>query len=284
MLLILGSAASLSSCRDRHAESYNPETLVTQRSDTLTMIVSKNGIRESRFTAPLMENYELAREPYMVYRKGIYVETYKPGTEEIESTIIADYAIRYEGREVWEARGNVVATGHDDRTLYTEQLFWNQKTGRIYSNVESTVVQGDDVFVGEGFESDEKFEHWTFRNYTGRLAVDVSPNEGGAAPGEDEDDADAPGVTDNRRQSTPAPTPAADNTARSSATVTKKQQFDEREAASTASKPAPVPRPSRRPGRERDADDLNDNQIMMMPLNMEAVRASFPESRDEENK
>jgi hypothetical protein len=76
---------------------------------------------------------------------------------------------------------NVVATGAQGRTLYTEQLFWDEKTGRVYSNVESTVVQGEDIFVGEGFESDEKFEFWTFRNFTGRLWVDVPEKEGGGS-------------------------------------------------------------------------------------------------------
>ncbi len=177
-LLVAGSAILLFSCRSEpKVDERNPETLMTQSSDTLTLIVSENGHKRYRFKTPLMERYELAREPYMEFRYGVDIETYKDSTEVIESTLVADYAIFYENRELWEARGNVVATGMNNQTLYTQQLFWDQKTRRVYSNVDSKVVQGDDVFVGEGFESDDKFEMWTFRNYVGKLALDVSPNE-----------------------------------------------------------------------------------------------------------
>ncbi|MEG2576720.1 MAG: SAM-dependent methyltransferase, partial [Glutamicibacter sp.] len=48
------------------------------------------------------------------------------------------------------------------KTLYTQQLFWNAQTKKIYSNVDSKIVQsgGRDVFIGEGFESDEGFKDW----------------------------------------------------------------------------------------------------------------------------
>jgi hypothetical protein len=39
------------------------------------------------------------------------------------------------------------------------------------------VVQGQDVFIGEGFESDDKFEKWSFRKFTGKLTVDPSVTE-----------------------------------------------------------------------------------------------------------
>ena len=39
----------------------------------------------------------------------------------------------------------------DGKTLYTQQLFWNARTKKIYSNVDSKIVQnnGRDVFIGE---------------------------------------------------------------------------------------------------------------------------------------
>ncbi len=154
----------------------NAETLMTQKSDTLTLIYSENGVKQYRFYTPLMERYELAREPYMEFRYGIDIVTYD-SLDNPESTLVSDYAIYYENRKLWEARGNVVATGQDDRTLYTQQLFWDQQTGRVYSNVDSKVVQDGDVFIGEGFESDDKFQNWTFRNYVGRITVDTTPTQ-----------------------------------------------------------------------------------------------------------
>ena len=36
------------------------------------------------------------------------------------------------------SKGNVVVEKSDGKTLYTQQLFWNARTKKIYSNVDST--------------------------------------------------------------------------------------------------------------------------------------------------
>jgi LPS export ABC transporter protein LptC len=176
-LLIVGSAILLYSCAERGSKNEEDENMLTQQSDSLTIIQSSEGHREFVFKTPLMERYELAREPYMEFRRGVEITTYDDSTGLEESNLVADYAIFFEKRELWEAKGNVVARNADGQTLYTQQLFWNQSTHRVYSNVDSKVVQGQDVFIGEGFESDDKFEKWSFRKFTGKLTVDPSVTE-----------------------------------------------------------------------------------------------------------
>ena len=176
-LLIVGSAILLYSCEERRDKNDDDENMLTQQSDSLTIIQSSEGHREFVFKTPLMERYELAREPYMEFRRGVEITTYDDSTGLEESNLVADYAIFFEKRELWEAKGNVVARNADGQILYTQQLFWNQSTHRVYSNVDSKVVQGQDVFIGEGFESDDKFEKWSFRKFTGKLTVDPSVTE-----------------------------------------------------------------------------------------------------------
>lgn len=174
---LLGGATLLFSCSGKKKPAeVDLEKLITQQSDTLTMIYTKNGQKDYRFSTPLMERYELAREPYMEFRYGIDIITFDSLGNEA-SNLIADYAIYYENRELWEARGNVEGTGEDGRKLYTQQLFWDEKTDKVYSNVDCKVVDGLDVFVGEGFESDSEFKDWVFRESEGRMWVDVSESE-----------------------------------------------------------------------------------------------------------
>ena len=94
---------------------------------------------------------------------------------EVDAVLTANYAIYYVNRELWEAKGNVVVEKSDGKTLYTQQLFWNSRTKKIYSNVDSKIVQnnGRDVFIGEGFESDEEFKDWRFRRMKGRMEVEM---------------------------------------------------------------------------------------------------------------
>ncbi len=183
---LVGGAILLFSCSGKKAgQEINVETLITQQSDSLTMLYSKNGVKEYRFWTPLMERYEFARDPYMEFRYGINIITFDSLGRD-NSRLRADYAIFYEKRELWETRGNVVGTSADGRQLFTQQLFWDQRTDKVYSNVDCRIVDGSDTFVGEGFESDSEFNDWVFRESEGRMWVDATQGEATAKPEEEQ--------------------------------------------------------------------------------------------------
>ena len=157
-------------------ETGSDEALMTEYSEHLTVIMTRNGRRSYIFKAPLVEGYTLAKEPYREFRKGVEITTYQDDSlTTVDAVLTANYAIYYENRELWEAKGDVVVVKSDGKTLYTQQLFWNARTGKIYSNVDSKIVQnnGRDVFIGEGFESDEEFKDWRFRRMKGRMEVEM---------------------------------------------------------------------------------------------------------------
>lgn len=211
----------------RVAEDPDPETIMTQQSDSLTIILSEGGRKSYRFTTPLLENYGLASEPYMEFRQGIYIETYDT-TGGIASTIRSDYAIHFENRDLWEAKGNVVVTNTEGQTLYTQQLFWNRKTKKIYSNVDSRFIEGTDVLTGEGFEADDfedatGFRNWRFRRLTGRMAVNLEATQPADTTAQEPAPAAAPQIPPQQKpaQVTPegsdAATEAVDDTEEESA-------------------------------------------------------------------
>lgn len=178
-LSIVGSAILLTACGgEQVVEEQSEETIMTEHSVNLTMITTENGAKAYRFQTPLMEGYKLAKDPYMEFREGIDITTYKGegDTTQVESHLTANYGIFYEQRKLWEVKGNVVAKNSDGQTLYSQQLFWDQKSRRIYSNVDCKVLMGDDYWFGEGFESDEEMNDWHFRRYRGRMWVDADPN------------------------------------------------------------------------------------------------------------
>ena len=179
-LSVVGSAILLYSCKekDAEAEAASTETMMSEYCENLSLIMSRNGRRSYHFVTPLLEGYGLASEPYREFRKGVKITTYRDDSlSSVDVVLTANYAINYEKRELWEAKGNVVVEKSDGKTLYTQQLFWNAKTGKIYSNVDSKVVQknGREVFIGEGFESDESFKDWRFRRMKGRMEVEMRP-------------------------------------------------------------------------------------------------------------
>lgn len=179
-LLFVGSAIALNSCSgESESEEHSDETLMTEASENLTVVMSQNGRKSYHFTTPLVEGYGLAKEPYREFRKGVKIITYQDDSLSMEdATLTSNYAIYYEKRKLWEAKGNVVIVKDDGKQLYTQQLFWNSTTKMIYSNVDTKIVEvNGDTYFGEGFESDEAFKKWRFRKLKGRMTVDVSPTD-----------------------------------------------------------------------------------------------------------
>ena len=166
-LPLLGSAILLYSCKAEQAaqeEQVNLETLMTEYSEDLSIQMSENGLRSYHFSTPLMEGYAMARDPYKEFRKGVKVVMYEnDSTSNVSVVLTSNYAIFYDNRKLWEAKGDVVVVQTNGRKLYTQQLFWNQATHRIYSNVDSRIIDGDEVYDCEGFESDENMKDWRYR-------------------------------------------------------------------------------------------------------------------------
>lgn len=174
-LLLMGSAILLFSCKGKpSAVTESLDAIKTEESENLTIIMSENGRKSYLFKTPLLEGYTLGRDPYREFRKGISITTYKDDSlTTVNAVLVANYAIYYENRKLWEAKGDVVITKHDGTRLYTQQLFWNSITKRIYSNVDTKLVTDTDEVIGEGFESDEDMNEPRFRRWKGRMQVDT---------------------------------------------------------------------------------------------------------------
>lgn len=184
-LPLLGSAILLFSCQasapqtEEPTESQNAENMMTEYSENLSIVMSENGLKSYHFETPLMEGYTLARDPYREFRKGIKITMFEEdSTSNDAATLTANYAISYENRKLWEAKGDVVVIQTNGRRLYTQQLFWNQSTHRIYSNVDSRIVDGDEMTDCEGFESDEEMVQWKYRKLKGVTYFTMSEDGG----------------------------------------------------------------------------------------------------------
>ena len=185
-LSALGSATLLFSCSDKpEATQFDYETLMTESSENRTITMMENGKRSYTFVTPLMEGYSMATTPYQEFRRGIKMTTYtQDSTNLVDATITANYAIYYENQRLWEAKGNVIiiknnrkdgdttVTSHTE--IYTQQLFWNATTKKIYSNVDTKILQPDGWHFGVGFDADEDLKNIHFRKYSSEMEFDMS--------------------------------------------------------------------------------------------------------------
>lgn len=175
---LLGSATFLSSCGTNNTSGVLIESVEhtpTLTSENFTYRHSVNGKLEYIMETPLMQIYDMAAEPYREFKQGLQVETYDSTMTKV-SGLTANYVIQYINKKLWEAKGDVVAVNDKGDTLLTQQLFWDEAKKKIYSNVDTKVIQKDNVMIGTEFESDDTFTDWIFKNTTGKLLVDTTRN------------------------------------------------------------------------------------------------------------
>ena len=149
------------SCKGKLAETDTVRQGETpfQTVDDMFVVQTENSIISMRASAPLMEKYENDSLSYELFPKGISVFGY---TEEgmLETEIVADNArhLKYDdGRESWEAFGNVVIKNlMNQETMETDTIYWDQKNERIYTHCYVRMYSPDGFAQGYGMESDQR--------------------------------------------------------------------------------------------------------------------------------
>lgn len=173
--LALVSAILVFSCgpKDVTPTVSDPEKVPTQISYNHKILSSKNGQKSYRFQTPLLERYDLAKEPFMEFRQGIKIETFaEDSSQVVESNLVSDYAHYNETTQIWKASGNVIARNiKGEKWLFTELLFWDQTKKIIYTHEKAKVIDGNSVHYGKGFQADDSFQEWSFNNTRGQIEV-----------------------------------------------------------------------------------------------------------------
>ncbi|MBS2213415.1 LPS export ABC transporter periplasmic protein LptC [Carboxylicivirga mesophila] len=161
-------------------QSNKPEAIaaITNREDIPSLIVEElettitdSGKVKIRFITPEMLQYDRKKEPYRDFPKGLHCIMYQSNGE-IDAQIKCRNAIYYDKEELWELNIDVEAINQKGEVLSTEQLFWDMKTKKIYSEKFVTITQGPNVYTGTGMEADQNMDNWRIKNLTGDLELE----------------------------------------------------------------------------------------------------------------
>jgi len=164
---------SFTSCKNdiEKINTFAPAKDLPTVSGVNTEIIYTDSARlKLRIIAPELHKYDQVEEPYVEFPRGIEVYFYNEN-KKITSEIQAGYAIYYETKNLWEARDNVIAKNLEEgKQLNTEQLFWDQDKGRIYSDQFVKITNPDGVFYGEnGFEAKQDLSKWRLKGSKGTV-------------------------------------------------------------------------------------------------------------------
>ena len=83
-----------------------------------------------------------------------------------------DRAIYYNKLELWKLNDNVKAINLSGEQFLTNELFWDQKKEKVYSDSAIKIIQSDKIIEGFGFESNQTFTKYIIRHPKGVIPID----------------------------------------------------------------------------------------------------------------
>ena len=173
MLLLLTPA-----CGGEHKEvvevTFDPETTYTMKTTGVISLISDSGVTRYRANAKEWLVYGKAKEPCWYFPEGIYVEKFD-SLFQTEASIVADTAYYYDKQGLFRFIGQVEVKSLQGEHFETEELFWNQKEDKVYSDRFIRIEQEDKVITGVGFESNQNMTRYTIRQSRGVFPVDTAP-------------------------------------------------------------------------------------------------------------
>jgi len=120
--------------------------------------------------APVLKDYSNFEFPYQEFPEGIVVHFWEAGKK---STVLSDYAVKYEKTGLVDLRKNVKITTSDSTVVRAEQLYWDQKNEWIFTNLPYQIQFADGSFNdGQQFDSSQDFTIFLSRKNQGVQLID----------------------------------------------------------------------------------------------------------------
>lgn len=150
---------------------FSSDTIPVLQSKNFYLTRSESGKIVLKVKAKIVQYIVTNKDSFTLFPKGIIVETFT-NYPEVESMISANYAKHYESKKLWEVKNNVIVRNYKGDTLYTELLYWNELTKKVYSNKFCKIITQDGLLIGKnGFEADESMTKWKVLNTEGIVNV-----------------------------------------------------------------------------------------------------------------
>ncbi|WP_162428058.1 LPS export ABC transporter periplasmic protein LptC [Pontibacter pudoricolor] len=122
-----------------------------------------------RMKAPVQQEFEKGDG---VFPKGFYVEfLQQPG--KVTSTMRANYGKQTKGSELYFAKGDVQVNNIlKGEKLETEELYWDRRRRKIYTDKFVKITTPNRVVTGQGLQSDQNFDNYTIKKITGVFDIE----------------------------------------------------------------------------------------------------------------
>ena len=166
----------LPACKNNKADIdalVSKNVMQEDKATDVTIILSKNGKVKGRLFSKEFIRNDIAKPPYTDMKNGLKLEMYDDSTQ-IESTLTAKYARYYEAAGNILVRDSIVVVNKKGERLSTEELVWNQKLEKFYTEKFVRITTATQVIYGDGMEANQDFTWYRITNIKGVLQVNKS--------------------------------------------------------------------------------------------------------------
>lgn len=155
---------------DKISAIKNRAVIPKLRATDITTVISDSGVTRYRISTPRWDVYDKASQPYWEFPQGIHFERFDENLK-VDANIHSKYAKYKQNEQVWELRGKVRLTNLQGELFETEQLFWDQRQERFYSDKLIKITRTSGITTGIGFESNQSMTKYQIKRPQGVFPV-----------------------------------------------------------------------------------------------------------------
>lgn len=176
LLLTVLLVAPFAGCRKEQkvevASKLNPERMPTMVTHNVSTLISDSGVVQYKIVCPVWYVYEETDTPCWRFPEGLYLRKYDRKFRVIAS-VAADSAKYFKNERLWKLDGNVEMTKAPKDLFMTQQLFWDERQQKIYSDSFIHIQTPTHTLEGYGFTSDDRLTEYSVHKPTGIFPADT---------------------------------------------------------------------------------------------------------------
>ena len=147
------------------------DDLPVEKMKDAEILHTEAGILKVKIITTTIERYQ-NKQPQLILSNGLKVIFYNDTV--MKSVLEAEYAEINEQEKIMTASNNVILTSSNGKRLETEELIWDEKESKIYTNKKIVITTEKEMIEGEGFISNPDFTEYSISKVHGTFDFGTS--------------------------------------------------------------------------------------------------------------
>ena len=172
--VILPAAMLFVACdglKKENKQLFAPEDTQVVIARDVEILYSDSAILRVRVRGPVLYNFDDRENPRQEFPEGVKIEFLEADLS-VKSTLTAKTAVRFPEKGQIVARDSVELNTIKQEKLETEELVWDEKTAKVFTNKFVKVTKPGEIIYGYGLEAEQDFSYWLIKVPKGRIKVD----------------------------------------------------------------------------------------------------------------